>query len=305
MTGSASDIPRGNWIDRGLPARARPYARLARFDRPIGVWLLLLPCWWGVALATPGWPDPGLLALFLAGALVMRGAGCTLNDIADRDFDRRVARTRDRPIPSGQVSVLQACVFAAALCGLGLLILLQFNPFTVAVGAASLLLVGVYPFAKRITDWPQAVLGLTFNWGALVGWSAVTGTLALPPLLLYAAGVFWTLAYDTIYAHQDKDDDLLVGVKSTALRLGSHTRPWLLVFFAAAVALASAAAWSAGLAWPFAPLMAAAALHFAWQALTVDLDDAHNCLAKFRANRHAGLLIFAAIVVGQIARGAG
>ena len=247
----ATDIPAGDWIDRRLPAIARPYARLARIDRPIGIWLLMFPCWWGTALATPGWPDPRLLALFAIGAAIMRGAGCTLNDLADRDFDARVARTAGRPIPSGAVSVRQAIAFMIALCLAGLLVLLQFNLFAVGLGASSLLLVAVYPFAKRVTYWPQAVLGLTFNWGALVGWAAVRGDLGWPAVVLYAAGLLWTLGYDTVYAHQDKEDDILIGVKSTALKLGAATKPWLWAFYGGAIALLALAGALAGLSWPF------------------------------------------------------
>ena len=233
----ATDIPAGDWIDRWVPAGARPYLRLARIDRPIGIWLLMFPCWWSTALATPGWPDPWLLLLFAMGAAIMRGAGCTLNDLADRDFDARVARTAGRPIPSGVVSVRRAVVFMIALCLSGLLVLLQFNAFAVALGASSLLLVVVYPFAKRVTYWPQVVLGLTFNWGALLGWAAVRGDLGWPAVVLYAAGLLWTLGYDTIYAHQDKEDDILIGVKSTALKLGPATKPWLWAFYAGATVL--------------------------------------------------------------------
>jgi len=297
----ASDIPRGNWIDRLAPAAARPYLRLARLDRPIGTWLLLFPGWWGVALAAGGWPDPRLIALFAVGAVVMRGAGCVYNDIVDRDFDARVARTADRPIPSGAVSVRQALAFMALLLAAGLLVLVQFNGFAIAVGAASLVLVFTYPLAKRVTYWPQAVLGLTFNWGVLVGWAAVAGDIGGPALALYAGGLFWTLGYDTVYAHQDKDDDALIGVKSSALRLGAATRPWLFVFYAVAVALFGLAGGLAGLAWPFWIGLAAVAGHLAWQAARVDIDDPADCLATFRANRAVGWLLLAGIVAGRVA----
>lgn len=306
MTGAGeragSDIAAGDWVDRRLPAAARPYVRLARLDRPIGIWLLMYPCWWGAALATPGWPDPWMLALFALGAAVMRAAGCTLNDIADREFDARVARTAGRPIPSGQISVGRAVLFMLALVVAGLAVLIQFNRFAIGLGAASLVLVALYPFAKRVTDWPQAVLGLTFNWGALLGWAAVTGGLAWPAVLLYAAGVAWTLGYDTIYAHQDKADDAIVGVRSTALRLGAATRSWLWGFYAAAIALLAAAGLAAGLAWPFAVALAAAAAHLAWQVAGLDPDDPADCLARFRANRHVGLIVFAGIVAGRLAQ---
>ena len=299
-TTDASDIPAGNWVDRLAPAPTRPYLRLARLDRPIGTWLLLLPGWWSIALASPDWPDLWLLFLFAIGAIVMRGAGCTVNDIADRDFDARVARTATRPIPSGQVSVPRAIVFMIVLLAIGLLVLLQFNMFAIAVGAASLILVAVYPFMKRITYWPQAWLGLTFNWGALLGWAAVRGDLAAPAIVLYVAGLFWTLGYDTIYAHQDKTDDALIGVKSTALKLGEQTRPWLFVFYALAVALLALCGSLAELAWPFYATLVIAALHFGWQVLTVAIDDGKDCLAKFKSNRDVGLIVFAGIVAGRI-----
>jgi len=296
----ASDIPAGNWIDRLAPARARPFLRLARLDRPIGTWLLLIPCWWGTAMAAAGWPDPAYMVLFAIGAVVMRAAGCTVNDMADRDFDARVARTADRPLASGAITFKGAALFLAALLAAGLVVLMQFNAFAVWVGVAALPLVAIYPFMKRITYWPQAWLGLTFNWGALAGWAAVTGELAAPAFVLYATGFFWTLGYDTIYAHQDKADDLVVGVKSSALRLGAATRPWLFGFFAAAVGLLVLAGWLAGLAWPYFAVLAAAAGHLAWQAATVDIDDAKACLAKFRANRDFGLIVLVGIVAARV-----
>jgi len=297
---SASDIPKGNWVERLLPARLRPYARMARFDRPIGTWLLLFPCWWSLSLAAEGWPNLYLILLFGLGALVMRGAGCTFNDITDRDFDGRVARTADRPIPSGAVSVRQAVLYMGALLLIGLAILLQFNRFAVIVGAASLVLIVIYPFMKRITYWPQFFLGLAFNWGALLGWAAVRGDLGLPAYLLYAAGIFWTLGYDTIYAHQDKEDDALVGIKSLALKFGSATRPYLYAFYAAAIALAAASGWAEGLAWPFYALLAAGAVQLAWQARGIDLDDPVDCLVKFKSNRMFGWLLFAAMIAGRV-----
>jgi len=297
---SASDIPKGNWVERLLPAGARPYARMARFDRPIGTWLLLFPCWWSLALAAEGWPNIYLFVLFGLGALVMRGAGCTFNDITDRDFDGRVARTADRPIPSGAVSVLQAVIYMGALALIGLAILLQFNRFAVIVGAASLVLIVIYPFMKRVTYWPQFFLGLAFNWGALLGWAAVRGDLGLPAYLLYAAGIFWTLGYDTIYAHQDKEDDALVGIKSLALKFGPATRPFLYVFYAAAIALTAASGWAAGLSWPFYAFVAAGAVQLAWQARNIDLDDPVDCLVKFKSNRLFGWLLLGALIAGRV-----
>jgi len=310
---TASDIR--TWLDRALPAAAWPYARLMRLDRPIGTWLLLFPCWWGLFLAPDKsplagtWPMPsqswlvvGSVLLFAIGAVVMRGAGCTYNDIVDRDFDAKVARTALRPIPSGQVSVRRAVVFLAAQLLVGLLILLTFNRFTILLGVLSLALVFTYPLMKRITYWPQAFLGLTFNWGALMGWAAVTGSLDLPPLALYAGGIAWTLHYDTIYAHQDKEDDALVGVKSTALKLGAQTKPWLAGFSAATLVLFAIAVALAHLGWPAMLAVAAVALHLSWQILAVDLDDPADCLAKFRSNRWIGWLLLIGIVAGQLLR---
>jgi 4-hydroxybenzoate polyprenyltransferase len=294
------DIPVGNWIDRFFPAPLRPYLRLMRLDRPIGTWLLLLPGWWSIALAAHRWPDLWLFVLFGVGAVVMRGAGCVFNDIVDRDFDAKVARTAARPIPSGAVSVRRAVAFLCFLLTLGLLILLQLNGPAVAMGALSLLLVFTYPFMKRITYWPQAWLGLTFNWGALLGWVAVTGKLAWPCAILYVGGFFWTLGYDTIYAHQDKEDDALIGVKSTALRLGAATPGWLIGFFTVALALIAVAGWTVGLGWGFYVLLLPAVAQAAWQVRTLKMDDSLDCLAKFRANRIFGWIVLAAIVAGKV-----
>ncbi|UCH73749.1 MAG: 4-hydroxybenzoate octaprenyltransferase [Rhodospirillales bacterium] len=298
----ASDIPSAGWVDRLAPKQSRPWIRLARLDRPIGTWLLLLPCWWSTALAAasdprPAWPDPWYFLLFALGATVMRGAGCTWNDITDREFDAKVARTATRPIPSGQISVRGAFVFMALLLLAGLLVLATFNPFAIAVGVASMALVLPYPFMKRITWWPQAWLGLTFNWGALVGWAAVAGSLDGAPLAMYAAGFFWTLGYDTIYAHQDKEDDALIGVKSSARRLGRDTRPFLWAFYAITVLLLSASGWLADLSWPYYAGLAAAAMQLAWQAATVDIDSPRDCLAKFKSNKWFGLILLAGIVL--------
>ena len=300
-TATASDIPRESWITRYLPRGAQPYARLMRADRPIGTWLLLFPCWWGLALASPGLPPASFLLLFAAGAFVMRGAGCTYNDIVDRDFDGRVARTADRPIPSGAVTLRGAIAFLLAQLLAGLAILLAFDATTIALGVASLVLVFTYPLMKRVTWWPQFFLGLTFNWGVLMSWTAVAGALGMPALLLYAGGIAWTLGYDTIYAHQDKEDDALVGVKSSARRLGDSTRPALLAFYAAAAALFGAAGHAAGLSWPFWVALAAASAQMAWQAWRVDTDQPGDCLAKFRSNRLVGWILLAGIVAGRAA----
>jgi 4-hydroxybenzoate polyprenyltransferase len=303
----ASDIPKGNWIDRAAPAPARPYLRLMRLDRPIGTWLLLIPCWWGAALAADrgpwgGWPDPWLMVLFAVGAVAMRGAGCTFNDIVDREIDRRVARTADRPVASGAVSVFAAVLFMGAQMLVGLAVLLLLNRAAIGLGLLSLALVALYPFMKRLIWWPQAVLGLAFNWGALLGYVAVAGKLEQPALWLYAAGFVWTLGYDTIYAHQDKEDDALIGVKSSALWLGELlTQPFLGLTYMAAVLFLAIAGAKAGLGWPFHAGLALAALHLLWQAWKVETDDPQDCLRKFRSNRDLGLLIFAAIVAGRLA----
>ncbi len=301
-TGDASDIRVDHWVLRLAPRPARPYLRLARLDRPIGTWLLLFPGWWAIALgdaaanAGPSW----LLYLYFGvGAVLMRAAGCTVNDILDRDIDGRVARTATRPIPSGEVSLVQAGLFLLALLLVSFAILLQMNGLTILLGCASLLLVFPYPLMKRITYWPQAWLGLTFNWGALIGWTAATGYLGWPALLLYLGGIAWTLGYDTIYAHQDKEDDALIGVKSLALRLGEASKPWLAGFFAVALALFGLAGAAAGLAWPFWVGLAAAGAQFAWQVIDVDLDAPLDCLTKFKSNRYAGWLLLAGIVAGS------
>jgi 4-hydroxybenzoate polyprenyltransferase len=296
----ATDIPFESWIDRFAPEVSRPYLRLARLDRPIGTWLLLLPCWWGAALATPAWPDATMFVLFTIGAVVMRGAGCTVNDLADRKFDARVARTATRPIASGQISVLKAFVFLALQLLLGLSILLQFNAFTVALGVSSLLLIVLYPFMKRITYWPQLFLGFTFNWGALLGWAAVKGELSAPAFVLYGAGIFWTLGYDTIYAHQDKKDDVLIGVKSTALKFGDGTKPWLVGFYSITVILLAATGLLANLAWPFYLGLTLPALHLAWQIKSVDIANSKNCLRRFKSNRDFGLILLAGIIAAQV-----
>jgi 4-hydroxybenzoate polyprenyltransferase len=294
---SVMDRERG-WIEH-LPERLRPYAVLARWDRPIGSWLLLLPGWWALALA-PGGPDLRLVALFALGAVAMRGAGCVINDLIDRDLDARVERTRQRPLASGRLGVPQALAFLALQSLVGLLVLLAFNRFAIGLALASLPLIVIYPLMKRITWWPQAFLGITFNWGALVGWAAATGELAAPALLLYAAGFFWTLGYDTIYAHQDKTDDALIGIKSTARRLGAATPRWLWGFYGVTLALLAAAGWSAGLGPGFYLLLVAVAGHFAWQIRTLELDEPRSCLRRFRSNRDLGLLVCLAILAGKV-----
>ena len=300
IAAARTDIPARSAWTHWAPLAWRPYLRLARMDRPIGTWLLLWPCWWALALAAERWPDPLLLALFAVGALVMRGAGCCWNDIVDRDVDGRVERTATRPIPSGDVSVAQAGMFMAALCLVGIAILASFNTFAIFVGLAAAAPVAVYPFMKRITWWPQLFLGLAFNWGALLGWAAVTGSLGWPALLLYLGGIAWTLGYDTIYAHQDKEDDAIVGIKSSARRLGEATRPALAVFYALAIFLFAVTGGAAGLGLLFLLGLVIAALVLAWQVVAVDLDDPADCLVKFRANTWFGWVFFAAIAVDRI-----
>jgi 4-hydroxybenzoate polyprenyltransferase len=303
--GSVADAT-GNWVDTIAPAGTRPYLRLARLDRPIGSWLLLLPCWWSTALVAiaAGSAGPNLthIALFFVGAFAMRGAGCTWNDIVDRNLDASVERTRSRPIPSGQVSVKRAFGFLLLLALIGLAVLLSFNRFTIALGIASLAIVAVYPFMKRIIYWPQIVLGLAFSWGALMGWAAAFGALAIAPLLLYAGSIAWVIGYDTIYAHQDREDDALIGIKSTALLFGERTKSMLGFFYALAVALIGAAGYTAGAGIVFAIGLLAFAGHLAWQVARLDIDDPDRCLALFKSDRDAGLILFAGMLLDAFAR---
>jgi 4-hydroxybenzoate polyprenyltransferase len=295
-----ADAPPQNWADRYAPEQTRPYLRLARLDRPIGVWLLLLPCWWAVGLAEVAqerpYPSLRLLILFAIGAVVMRASGCAYNDYIDRDYDAQVARTASRPIPSGQVAPVEALAFAIVCALVGFVVLIQFNAFTIQLGIASLLLVAVYPFLKRYTYWPQIALGLAFNWGALVGWSAVTGSLALPALLLYCGSVLWTIGYDTIYAHQDKEDDLMVGLKSTAIRFGDNTMTWVGGLYAGAILLWLAAGFLAGTHLIYFTAIVLASLQMAWQVMTLDVRNPQNCLRRFRSNRDVGMVIFLGLV---------
>ncbi len=300
MLAPMTDIHAGDWVDRYMPNPLRPYARLARLDRPIGTWLLLFPCWWGIALAADSWPNWYLMALFGIGAVVMRGAGCTFNDIVDRDFDGRVERTRTRRIPSGAVSLRAAIAFMAFQLAIGAAILFSLNALSIALGIAVIALIGTYPFMKRFTYWPQFFLGLNFNWGALMGWTAVRGDLRWPALLLYIGGIAWTLGYDTIYAHQDKDDDVLIGVKSSALALGPRTRPFLFLFYIAAVVLWAACGEAAGLGLFFRAALVLVFFQLCWQAAKVQLDDSADCLAKFKLNRVTGWLLLIGIVAAHV-----
>ncbi|MCI2394396.1 4-hydroxybenzoate octaprenyltransferase [Aliiroseovarius sediminis] len=309
--GQVADAYTGNWVDRRAPGWSRPYLRLSRADRPIGTWLLLLPCWWGVLLAAGhtgrfGWFDLWIMLGCAIGAWLMRGAGCTWNDITDRDIDSKVERTRSRPIPSGQVTAKQAAIWMALQSLIALGILLTFNGATILLGVVSLAPVAIYPFAKRFTWWPQVFLGIAFNWGALLAWTAHTGSLGWPAVVLYAAGIAWTLFYDTIYAHQDTEDDALIGVKSTARLFGDNSRTWLFFFQALTVALM---AFSFGLV--FVPsenvLSLVIALggvwfmgwHMMWQLRQLKPDDPDTCLRLFRSNRSTGLIpvLFLAVAV--------
>jgi 4-hydroxybenzoate polyprenyltransferase len=308
MSGAAARVSDAtdNWVDTRAPLWSRPYLRLSRLDRPIGSWLLLVPCWWSAALATGMAHDlqqlPLSLVLFLIGAFAMRGAGCTWNDITDRDLDAQVERTRSRPIPAGQVSVRQAAVFLVLQALAGLAVLLQFNRFAVGCGIASLLIVAVYPFMKRITWWPQVVLGLAFSWGALMGFAVTLGRIDATALALYAGSIAWVIGYDTIYAHQDAEDDALIGIKSTALLFGARTKPALMVFYATAVALIGVALALAGAGFPAWIGLATFAAHLVWQIRRLEISDPALCLRIFKSNRDAGFLLFAGLLVDAVMR---
>jgi 4-hydroxybenzoate polyprenyltransferase len=305
-TGARVADATGNWVDTRAPQWSRPYLRLCRLDRPIGAWLLLMPCGWSAALAAGVVRDvhqlPLVLVLFFVGAFVMRGAGCTWNDITDRDLDALVERTRSRPIPAGQVSVKQAAAFLVIQALIGLAVLLQFNRFAVATGIASLVVVAVYPFMKRITWWPQIVLGLAFSWGALMGFAVTLGRIDATALLLYAGSIAWVIGYDTIYAHQDAEDDALIGVKSTARLFGARTRPALMVFYGLAVVLIGTAIGFAGAHWPAWIGLAAFAAHLVWQIWRLEISDPALCLRVFKSNRDAGLLLFAGLLADAVMR---
>lgn len=310
LSGQVADAVKGNWVDHLAPAWTRPYLRLSRADRPIGTWLLLLPCWWGALLAASMVGEMTLRTVWILigcalGAWLMRGAGCTWNDITDRDFDAQVARTKSRPIPSGQVTTKQAIIWMALQCLISFAILISFGPLAIALGIASLIPVAIYPFAKRFTWWPQIFLGIAFNWGALLAYAAVAGDLSAAPVFLYLSGIAWTLFYDTIYAHQDKEDDAMIGIKSTARLFGDNTAVWLKRFIVVSIVLFAGAVVEAlingsvlsmivaiGGAW-------AMGWHMTWQLSRLDIDNPENCMMLFRSNRDAGLLaaLFLAISV--------
>ncbi len=300
-----ADAAAGNWVDRYAPAASRPYLRLARIDRPIGWWLLLLPCWWSLmlaAIATGTIPNLWYAVLFLIGAVAMRGAGSTYNDIVDRDLDAKVARTRMRPLPSGQVKAAAAAAFLALQALVGLAVLLQFNGFAILVGFLSLVPVAVYPFMKRFMSMPQLVLGLAFAWGGLIGWAVVTGTLAAPAYLAYAAAIAWTVGYDTIYALQDIEDDPIAGIKSSARLFGSEAATGVAVCYAAAVVLVGLAAHLAGGGLVAFAAVGAFALHLAWQVRSIELDNPQKALSLFKSNRDAGLILALGLAADALLR---
>jgi len=303
--GRVADAQRGNWVDRYAPQWLKPYARLARWDRPIGFWLLFWPCAFSLAMAALKNPAAGFnlwaLVLCFVGAVAMRGAGCTFNDIVDTDIDMKVARTRLRPIPSGQVTKRQAALFLVGQALVGLLVLIQFNSLTVLLGVASLALVAIYPFMKRVTWWPQLFLGLAFSWGALVGWTSQTSALSLPPVLLYAGTILWTIGYDTIYALQDIEDDALIGVRSTARLFGRRARLFIALFYAAAVALWVAAGMAVGGGIAFLAGMAVIVGIFIWQIRTLEPNNPTNAMVRFRANHWVGLAFTLAILLEVVA----
>jgi 4-hydroxybenzoate polyprenyltransferase len=300
------DTEHKGWVNKLSPDFTWGYLQLMRADRPIGTWLLLWPCLWSIVLASHYYGDSTTIAniplmiLFGIGAFVMRGAGCVVNDLWDREADAQVDRTKGRPLPSGRVSVFGALVFLGVLSFIGLSILLQLNSFTIFVGLCSLVLIVIYPLMKRVTYWPQLMLGFTFNWGALMGWAAVSEEIQLPAVILYTAGIFWTLGYDTIYAHQDKEDDVMVGVKSTAIRFGEKTLQWLACFYFLCFALILISGYLTSLNEWFYAAMTCAGIHFIWQLKSLDIDDREICLKLFKSNHHFGALVFISMLIGHL-----
>jgi 4-hydroxybenzoate polyprenyltransferase len=294
------DAPRANWVDRYSPPSWRPFLRLGRFDRPIGTWLLLFPCWWSLTLAEIGsgkpYPRPDYLLLFAIGAMAMRASGCAFNDYVDRDIDAKVQRTANRPLPSGQISTLTAKIYIVLAALAGLAVLLQFNAFTIVLAILSLPIVAAYPFAKRVTPFPQFVLGAVFSWGALVGWAAVKGSIGWPAIFLFAGCVLWTIGYDTIYAHQDKEDDALLGLGSTALKFGDDTVSYVGALYLSAVGLWLLAGAMAGMHLIYYLALTLVFLQMSWQVSTLDINDPANCLRRFRSNRDVGIAVFLGLV---------
>lgn len=311
LSGRVSDAPSNNWVYRILPRTLWPYAQLARWDRPIGWQLLMWPCFWSAAMAANAAQNIGTfswatllfhLFLFFAGSVAMRGAGCTYNDLADHKIDMAVARTRSRPLPSGRVSRTQAKIFIVLQALVGLVVLLCFNGFAIVVGLASLIIVAIYPFAKRVTNWPQFFLGLAFSWGALMGWAGQFGSLSISPFLLYVGAIAWTIGYDTIYAHQDREDDTAVGIGSTALLFGDQTGKWLIGLYGAALVFIFLAFATAGVGWlGYVGLVTAAFLLFR-QVKMLDINNVEQCLALFKSNNRVGLLIFVGLLLPLILR---
>lgn len=296
---SRTDLLSEFWLDRWLPAWAKPYTRLARWDRPIGVLLLLYPGLWGLALASTSLIPLKEILLFIMGALLMRGAGCTYNDLVDHKFDARVSRTATRPLPSKKITRSQAVAFLGIQLFLSAIILFSFSKTAIQLGFLALILVALYPWMKRITYWPQAFLGLTFNWGVLLGWAALNGKISIIPFLFYSAGFFWTLCYDTIYAHQDREDDLLLGLKSTAIALGNKTRFILSLFFLSMILFLIAGGIKADLKWPYHLAIMLVFLHALWQLKKLNINDSFGCLQLFKANHWIGLFIFIGIILGK------
>ena len=307
--GIVADAVRGHWVYRFLPQWLWPHAQLARWERPIGWWLLMWPCWWSLAMALAAdngsaaipWPKTLVfLALFMLGAFAMRGAGCTYNDLVDEDIDEKIARTRSRPLPSGRITRRQARLFLLLQLLVGLIVLLQFNWTAIALGCLSLVTVAIYPFMKRITWWPQLFLGFAFSWGALMGWTEMTGEIGLPMLVLYAGCIFWVIGYDTIYALQDIEDDALVGVKSTARLFGENARSAIAALYAAALALFAMAFSLAGTGWLAYLGLAAGLAHMGWQLWRLNLSDPVLALKLFKSNSMFGWIIFAGLMLAAI-----
>lgn len=309
MTDRVSDAPSDNFVYRTLPRWLWPYAQLARWDRPIGWHLLMWPCFWSAAMAANIAQQQGTfswaqllfhLILFFIGSVAMRGAGCTYNDLVDHEIDMKVARTRSRPLPSGRVSRGQAKLFILLQCLVGLLVLLQFNAFAIWTGIFSMIFVAIYPFAKRFTHWPQFFLGLAFSWGAIMGWVAEFGSLHIAPFLLYIGAIAWTIGYDTIYAHQDKEDDTLIGIGSTALLFGNKTHLALVILYSIAIIAIALAFYTAGVSLVAYIGLAIAAVMLGWQIAVLDINNVAQCLALFKSNSKVGLLVFGGLLLPLI-----